>query len=175
MKIYLRLTLLISFSMFSCIGYGQNKLNSVVSDTLLTKEWSNITRGYELRSEILGELQEHLSKKEPYKKLSDEIHSQITSMDKEWVPLNPLSERERIVAEQDSLTSQIEKWLTVDLANDTSLIRDEEYDRITLMIEGINNRIYIEKALYNKEAEKRQHRDLILEGVKSITIPQVKF
>lgn len=164
-----------SFSLLSCIGFGQSKQISGVADTLLTKEWSNITRGYELRGEIVEELQEYLSKKKPYKKLSDEISCQVNAMEKEWVQFNSLSERKRIVAEQDSLTSQIEKWLTVDLANDKSLKRDDEYNRITLMIEGINNRIYIESSLYNKEAEKRQHPDLILEGVKSITIPQVKF
>jgi hypothetical protein len=141
----------------------------------LIKEWVNIGSAYDFRVEVLNELQEYLSKKNLYKKLSDDIRSQIITIEKDWIQLSPLSERQRAVTEQDSLTSQIERWITLDLANDKSLKRDEEYDRISRMIEGINNRIYIEKVLYNKEAEKRKRPDLLLEGVKSLTIPQVKF
>lgn len=177
MKQNLRLIFLFALFLLSSEGYSQRDLNSGVTDTLLHQEWSQVEREFELRLEVLSELQEFLSKKKSYKKLSDEIHGKLIQVKNEFRNLDgaSLEERKAIAAVQHSLTPQVEKWLTVDLANDKVLERDEDYKRIKIVFAGIQNRMAIALHLYNKKALNIKRPDLVLPGGKNIAIPQVEF
>lgn len=86
-----------------------------------------------------------------------------------------LEERKAIAAVQHSLTTQVEKWLTVELANDKVLEKDEDYKRIKIVSAGMQNRVAIGLNLYNKEAFHTERPDLVLQGGKNMAIPQVEF
>ena len=177
MKHHLHLFFLLLLSVLSTVCYSQNKPSPSIKDTLLPEEWSKVEGEYELRMQVLSELQEYLSKRKSYEVLSVEIQDELSNLKEKQKDLNgaSLEDRKLIASVQNSLTRQVEKWLSSDLANNKSLEKDEEYRRIKIVSEGMKTRIAVAVNIYNKEVRKIDRADLVLEGAENFSIPQVEF
>jgi hypothetical protein len=177
MKQHLHLIFLLLLSAVSTVSYSHNKSSSSIKDTLLHEEWSKVEREYELRLQVLSELQEYLSMRKSYKELSVEIQDELANIKEKQKDLNgtSLADRKLIATVQNTLTRQVEKWLSIDLANDKNLEKDENYRRIKIVSKGMKTRIAVAVNIYNKKAREIEHPDLVLEGAENFSIPQVEF